>query len=226
MGKKESVRQLGQDGDKKLKDPLNGIFCLYGPHNSGKSTSLGWLIFLLCHYGKCEEEIQELFDNYLRSQKRRKYRDAFPDIIVIVPYKCKDEVKYVYVATKGDDYYSVESNVFFFEGRLIYSKVKIFRNGRFGRLTPGEADYYSLYPPSVCVTACYYGDSVELPMKFYFDKKHPVTCMCTVISISNSGDFKRKYHDYGTYLKRLIDDCLKFPQMKSIITNVIKNNTV
>lgn len=214
MGKKESVRQLDIDDDKKLKDPLNGIFCLYGPHNSGKTTSLGWLIFLLCHYGKSEDEIQELFDNYLRSQKRRKYRNAFPDIAVIIPYKCnKDEVKFVYVATRGDDYYSVESNVFFFEGRLDYSKVKIFRYGSFEKLTFVEKNYYDLYPPSVCGTACYYGDSVDLPMKYYFDKKHPVTCMCKAIGIPKSGNFNSKYHSYGTYIKRLTDDCLKLPQM-------------
>ena len=44
---KKSVRQLKTDVTRMYRDPLNGIFSLYGEHQIGKSTTLGWLSFLL-----------------------------------------------------------------------------------------------------------------------------------------------------------------------------------
>ena len=210
----ENVLQIDIKHVERYKDPLNGIFCLHGPHNTGKSTSLGWFIFLLCYHGKTEPEIQAIFDDYLKRQKRRKY-PAFPDTILIIPYNDK----YVYVSTQGDSIISVEESVLFFKGILINSKVKIFRNGRFEKLLNSEADYYSHFPPSVCVTACYEGEAVELPMRYFFELKHRVTFMCNALKMCNSEGFVGTYRKYGNYLKKLTDDCLTFCHTSKNINN-------
>jgi hypothetical protein len=207
---KNEIPQLPVDNKKLYANPLKSILYLYGQHNAGKSTTLGWLIFYLAYCGKEDSFVYEQFNYWKKKlKKRNKRKNSFPDIRVIVPY----EGKYVYIALYGDNLEATEANVFFFEGRLDYKKIRIF-DSQVRPLEDNEKDYYKQYTPSVCVSASFYSRLVEEPLWYFAGKKHFSTCMTNWVYIPRNNDkddssIEKKSKNYARLLKRLIDESLK-----------------
>lgn len=204
--------QLLKDSKKLYEDPLKGLFFLYGQHDTGKSTALAFLAYLLALDGQPEEEILKQFEANRKEKvmKRIHKKDAHPDMRVIVPYKGI----YVYIALYGDSKDDIEKNVFFFEGSL--RTISIFDKGSIRPLKKTESEYYALYPPAVCVSACFESNNAEAPLKYFADKKYLYTQMTTWLRIEKTpkftpSAFPKKWGKYGSLLKRLIDECLLLP---------------
>lgn len=209
------VPQLPEDRRKKYSDQLKSILYLYGQHDAGKSTTLGWLLFYLAYGNNNEDLVSRQFDEWKDKLRRgNKKKNSFPDIRVIVPYEVKEATVNVYIALFGDTLETNEANVFFFEGRLDYKKVYILdKNKGIRKLNDQEKVYYSLYRPSVCVSASFYTRLVEEPLWYFAGKKHLYSCMTNWICIprcpeKNDEQIKNKCQCYAKLLKRLIDESL------------------
>ncbi len=205
------VPQLSVIKKKLYADSLKSILYLYGQHDAGKSTTLGWLIFYLTYDNSNETLIDEQF-NYWKNKlkKGNKKKNSFPDVRVIVPYKGK----YVYIALHGDSLEATEANVFFFEGRLLYNNIYIFEHGLgLRKLNDSEKDYYETYTPAVCISASFYDRLVEEPLCYFAEKKHFSTCMASWLHLPKTAEngeeqVKKKCKDYAKLLKKLIDESL------------------
>ena len=196
--------------------PLKGLFYLVGQHDAGKSTTLGWLAFSLAYDGLTEDEIFEKFERFRlqRVADRKNHQDAFPDMRVIVPYNGI----YVYITLYGDEEEPIALNVEFFEGRLHNSTIYIFCEGKLRNLKPNEREYHTLYPPSVCISACHYYKGKEKPLKQFMDKMLLHTWISSWVYIprtpdkewkaTGAGAFRRKYEAFAGRLKRMTDECL------------------
>lgn len=216
--KENEVLQLQEDHQRngKYADPLKSILYLYGEHDSGKSTTLGWLAFYLAYATSDESFIDEQFHQWVKELKTKTRRKVtFPDFRAIIPYDVNETISYVYISLFGDLLSATEANVFFFEGRLDDKKILLFDKSSGPRkLNDNERDYYNLFPPSVCISASFQDRKIEEPLWYFAGKKHFTTCMTNWIYMPkapkvNIGDFKKKYKDYAKLLKRLIDESLK-----------------
>lgn len=187
MTKNSIIAQLPVDSQKKYRHHLSGIYFIYGTRNVGKTTLLARLAFLLSmlrkHSAKAREETYLEFMQYKKEHhiKDPKKKNAFPDIRVIVHYGYK---KYAYIATPGDDIVNTEANLHFFEGRLDYKVVYILKNQKLRPLSEDEKDYYQCYQPTLCLSACRTRGLVELPLKYFADKKHNSTDVLQWIRIT------------------------------------------
>ena len=214
--KENEVLQLQEGHQRKGKyaDPLKSILYLYGEHDSGKSTTLGWLAFYLAYATSDESFIDEQFHQWVKELKTKTRRKVtFPDFRAIIPYDVNDTTSYVYISLFGDLLSATEANIFFFEGRLDSTIYIYDKKSGFNKLVK-EKDYYNLFPPSVCISACFQDRKIEEPLWYFAGKKHFSTCMTNWIYMPkapkvNIGEFKKKYKDYAKLLKRLIDESLK-----------------
>ena len=204
-------RAFAQSSKQRLVSPIEGLFCLYGQHDTGKSTALAWLAFSLAYDGLTESEIYDKFESerQQRIARRRTKTDAFPDMRVIVPYKGI----FVYIALYGDSKEHIVKNVDFFEGSLGIGTISIFDKGELRNLKSEERDYHNLFPPAICVSACFWGIKQEEPLKRFMDEKHRHTSIATWVQIprvpkTDSEQFKTKFKQYGELLKRMINESL------------------
>lgn len=208
---KKSTSALARSSKQRPASPLKGLFCLYGKHDTGKSTALAWLAYLLALDGQPEEEILKQFeaDRKKKVSRRIHKTDAYPDMRIIVNYRGI----YIYIALYGDSKEHIEKNVEFFEGSLSIRTICVFDKGSIRPLNATESDYYTLFPPSVCVSACYESSQVEASFKYYAGKKHLYAQMTKWIYIERTSKlapsaFPAKWKKYGSLLKGLIDECL------------------
>ena len=214
MAKTNSKGQLPIDVSKKYSHRLKGIYYLFGTSNVGKTTTLVRLAFLLSVMKKrsmrAKIDIYKEFMNYKDSHKVTdpKKKDAFPDIRVIVHM---GYMKYAYIATHGDDIIQTEANLFFFEGRLKYDIIYILKNGKLRKLSVNEEDYYSLYPPTICLSACRTHGMMEFPLKYFADKKHNytnVTQWIRIAKVSKKKEIKSTRRRNASYLLNNIKEIL------------------
>ena len=209
-------KQLSKVQRKNDNDELKGIFFLYGKHDSGKSSALAWLAFSLVYGGQginiVEQNYNNLRNNLRATGHRKKNTLAFPDIRVIVPYKNT----YIFISLYGDDLKSINANISFFEGKLDYRKIYYLNEMGLRHLNQTEQDYYNKYSPSVFVSACFYSQYVEAPLRAFEIKNHRFTQMTSWIQmphtkIINNNSFDCKISKYGDLLKKLIDESLILP---------------
>ena len=205
-------KQLSKVQRKNNNDTLKGILFLYGKHDSGKSSALAWLAFSLV-YGRHAQQNYNNWRNNLRATGRRNNNTlAFPDIRVIVPYKNT----YIFISLYGDDLKSINANISFFEGKLDYRKIYYLDVSGLRHLDQTEQDYYNKYSPSVIVSACFYTQFVEAPLRVFEMNNHRFTQMTSWIQmphtkIINYNSFDYKIKKYGDLLKKLIDGSLLLP---------------
>lgn len=215
--KENEVLQLQEDHQRKGKyaDPLKSILYLYGEHDSGKSTTLGWLAFYLAYSSHAESFIEEQFHQWVKELKTKTRRKVtFPDFRAIIPYEVNDTTSYVYISLFGDLLSATEANVFFFEGRLVSTIYIYDKKSGFRKLAKEEKDYYNLFPPSVCISASFQDKRIEEPLWYFAGKKHFSTCMTNWLYMPkapsvDAEDFKQKNKEYAKILKKLIDKSLK-----------------
>ena len=169
--------QLHTNNHKRYAKPLKGIFYLYGKHNSGKSSALAWLAFSLVYGSQGSNVVQQEYNSWRNTIRAKGHRNkntlAFPDIRVIVPYK----ETYIYISLYGDDLKSINKNISFFEGNFNYKKVYFLDGMGLRQLKQSEQDYYNMYSPTVLVSACFYTQSVEAPLRVFEQKNHRSTQM-------------------------------------------------
>ena len=207
----KTAGSFARSSKQRLASPIEGLFCLYGQHDTGKSTALAWLVFSLAYDELTESEIYDKFESerQQRAACRKNRTDAFPDMRVIVPYKGI----YVYLALYGDSKEQIENNVKFFEGSLGIGTISIFDRGELRNLKSEERNYHNLFPPTICVSACFWGAKQEEPLRRFMDEKHRHNSIATWVQIpkdlkTDSEEFKTKFKQYGKLLKRMIDESL------------------
>lgn len=209
-------KQLSKVQRKNNNETLKGIFFLYGKHDSGKSSALAWLAFSLVYGRQGINMVQQNYNcwrNALRAKGHKiKNTLAFPDIRVIVPYKNT----YIFISLYGDDLKSINATISFFEGKLDFRKIYYLDVMGLRLLNQTEQDFYNKYYPSVFVSACFYSQYVEAPLRVFEINNHRSTQMTSWIQmphtkIINNNSFDCKIRKYGDLLKKLIDESLKLP---------------